>query len=147
VRPTQTKPAQTEQATVTRPESGSDWLSLLQQLNLSGQVRELARNVQLKSRSEDRWDFVIAPALRHLGSETCVSRLSRAISDHTGHSVSVRLLDEEGGDLMTAAAMEERHVRMTISEAEKAINDDPTVKALQERMGAKVVDDSIQPLQ
>ncbi|MGD8680425.1 MAG: DNA polymerase III subunit gamma/tau [Lysobacterales bacterium] len=147
VRSPQTKPTQAEPPAVTRPESGSDWLSLLQQLNLSGQVRELARNVQLKSRSEDRWDFVIAPALRHLGSETCVSRLSRAISDHTGHSVSVRILDEEGGNLMTAAAMEERHVRMTMSEAEKAINDDPTVKALQERMGAKVVDDSIQPLQ
>ena len=34
-----------------------------------------------------------------------------------------------------------------MTEAEKAINDDPTVQALKEQMGAKVVEDSIQPLQ
>ena len=32
-----------------------------------------------------------------------------------------------------------------MSEAEKAINDDPTVKALKEQMGAQMVEDSIQP--
>jgi hypothetical protein len=34
-----------------------------------------------------------------------------------------------------------------MSEAEKAINDDPTVKALKEKLGARIVEDSIQPLQ
>jgi hypothetical protein len=34
-----------------------------------------------------------------------------------------------------------------MSEAEKAINDDPTIKSLKEQMGAKLVEDSIQPLQ
>ena len=127
--------------------AGSDWVGLMNQLKLSGQVRELARNVQLKSRSDDRWDFIIAPSLRHLGSENCVDRLSRAISEQLGHTVNVRILDEEQSELQTAAAMEERKVRESMSEAEKAINDDPTVKALKEQMGARVVEDSIQPLQ
>ena len=52
-----------------------DWVSLQGNLDISGQVRELARNVQLQSRSEDRWDFIIAPSLRHLGSTTCVNRV------------------------------------------------------------------------
>jgi hypothetical protein len=34
-----------------------------------------------------------------------------------------------------------------MSEAEKSINDDPTVKALKEQLGARIVEDSIQPLQ
>jgi DNA polymerase-3 subunit gamma/tau len=122
-------------------------MSLLDQLELSGPVRELARNVQLKTRSDDRWDFVIAPALRHLGSAACVTRLSEAISDRMGHPVRVRLLDQEGGEPLTAAGIEQQQLSRTRSEAEKAIRDDPTVKALQEQMGAELVEDSIQPLQ
>jgi len=125
----------------------NDWVSLLEQLDLSGQVRELARNVQLKARSDDRWDFVIAPALRHLGSASCVDRLSQAISDRMGHPVSVRIVDQEGDDLLTAAALEQQQLHRNRSEAEKAIRDDPTVRALQEQMGAQLIEGSIQPLQ
>jgi DNA polymerase-3 subunit gamma/tau len=127
--------------------AGNDWVSLLERLDVSGAVRELARNVQLKARSEDRWDFVIAPALRHLGSASCVTRLSEAISDCMGHPVSVRLFDQEGGEPLTAAAIEQQQLHQTLNEAEKAIRDDPTVKALQEQMGAQLVEDSVQPLQ
>jgi DNA polymerase III subunit gamma/tau len=129
------------------PAAGSDWVSLLEQLELSGQARELARNVQLKTQSEDRWEFLIAPALRHLGSPGCVDRLRQAISARMGHPISVRLIDQEGGALETAAAVEQQRLSRTRSEAEKAIRDDPTVRALQERLGAQLVEDSIQPLQ
>ncbi len=128
-------------------ETPSDWVRLLNELSLSGQARELARNVQLKSRTDDHWDFAIAPALRHLGSESCVSRLKQAISERVGHPVNIRLVDEEREELRTAAAIEEQKVRDNMSEAEKAINDDPTIKSLKEQMGAKLVEDSIQPLQ
>jgi len=140
------EPAVAELA-VAEPPTGSDWVSLLKQLDLSGQARELARNVQLKFRSDDRWDFIIAPSLRYLGSDNCLNRLGQAISDRVGHAVNVRILDEEHTELETAAALEEQKVRQTMSEAEKAINDDPTVKSLKEQMGAQLVEDSIQPLQ
>jgi DNA polymerase-3 subunit gamma/tau len=133
-----------EQAT--KP-AGNDWVALLEQLDLSGQVRELARNVQLQRRSDDRWDFVIAPALRHLGSAACVSRLSEAISDRMGHPVSVRIIENKDSEPLTAAALEQQQLHRNRSEAEKAIRDDPTVRALEEQMGAQLVDDSIQPLQ
>jgi DNA polymerase-3 subunit gamma/tau len=130
------------------PEKGdSDWVALLNQLDISGQVRELARNVQLRARSDDRWDFVITPALRHLGSSHCVDRLGRAISERMGRTVKVRIVDETDSGVQTAAALEEAQARQRMTEAERAIADDPTVKALQERMGARLVEDSIQPLQ
>jgi DNA polymerase-3 subunit gamma/tau len=124
-----------------------DWVAMLEDLDLVGQARELARNVQLKSRSDDHWDFEIAPSLRYLGSETCVDRLSQAISSRLGHPVNVRIMDNESAPLQTAAAMEAQKVRNTMSEAERAIEDDPTVKELREQMGAKLVEDSIQPIQ
>lgn len=134
----------TVKASTTPP---SDWVKLLAELNLSGQARELARNVQLTSRTDDHWDFAIAPSLRYLGSESCMSRLKQAISDRVGHPVNVRLIDEKKSELRTAAALEDQKMRDHMSEAEKSINDDPTVKSLKEQLGAKVVEDSIQPLQ
>jgi len=139
------RPEPTKTATTTP--ASSDWVTLLNDLNLSGQAQELARNVQLKTRSDDRWDFVIAPSLRYLRSDSCVSSLSQAISDQLGHQVNVRIVDEESTEMRTAAAIEQQKVRESMSEAEKAINDDPTVKALKEQMGAQLVEDSIQPLQ
>jgi hypothetical protein len=85
--------------------------------------------------------------MRYLRSDSCVSSLSQAISDQLGHQVNVRIIDEESTEIRTAAAIEEQKVRESMSEAEKAINDDPTVKALKEQMGAQLVEDSIQPLQ
>lgn len=145
-KPVKTQAPEPPKPATTTP-AGSDWVTLLNQLKLSGQARELARNVQLKARSDDHWDFVIAPSLRYLRSDSCVSSLKQAISDQLGHPVNVRIVDEESTEMRTAATIEEQKVRESMSEAEKAINDDPTVKALKEQMGAQLVEDSIQPLQ
>jgi DNA polymerase-3 subunit gamma/tau len=124
-----------------------DWLSLAGSLKLSGPVRELARNVHLMSRSEDRWDFAIPASLKHLGSATCVERLGQAISEQLGHSVMVRLIDNESGDLHTQARLDEQQLNSRMTDAERAINEDPVVKSLKDRFGARVIEDSIQPLQ
>ncbi len=127
--------------------AGADWISLMEDLDLVGQARELARNVQLKSRSEDCWDFEITPSLMYLGSEVCINRLSQAISARVGHTVNIRILDSESTKLRTAAAIEEQKVQNSMNDAEIAINNDPTVRELKEKMGAQIIQDSIQPIQ
>lgn len=123
------------------------WISLLEKLSISGQVRELARNVHLRSTEGGNWSFVISPSLRHLGSKQCVDRLGRAISQQIGQAVQVSLSDCPDTELLTAAGISERGQRRKQSEAEKAIEDDPTVQALKERLGAAIVEESVQPLQ
>jgi hypothetical protein len=120
---------------------------MIERLDITGPVRELARNVQLKSRSDDSWTFVIAPPLRHLGSASSLERLGQAISAEVGHPVRVRLVDEEGHELQTAAGLEEQRLRQNMNDAERAIENDPTVRELRDQMGAEIVEDSIQPLQ
>ena len=136
-----------QQAAKTSSPADTDWMSLQGDLEISGQVRELARNVQLQSRSDDRWDFVITPSLRHLGSQNCINRLSQAISQKVGHTVAIKLIDSDSAELVTADALDKHKNLQDMSEAERAINDDPTVKALKEQLGARIVEDSIQPLQ
>ncbi|HMB61147.1 MAG TPA: DNA polymerase III subunit gamma/tau, partial [Xanthomonadales bacterium] len=127
--------------------SDSDWISLARNLNISGPVRELARNVHLHSRSDDQWEFVIAHSLKHLGSKSCVSRLSQALSDELGHPVMVRLIDSDDMDLPTQARKEEQQLKLKMTDAERAILDDPTVQSLKQEFGARLVEDSVQPLQ
>jgi len=140
-------PVDRPQATQPSSPADADWMSLQDDLEISGQVRELARNVHLQSRSEDRWDFIITTSLKHLGSPNCINRLGQAISQKVGHPVAIKLTDGDGEELITAAVLDEHKNLQNMSEAEKAINDDPTVKALKEQLGARIVEDSIQPLQ
>jgi len=140
-------PVDRPQAVSTSSPADADWMSMQGDLEISGQVRELARNVHLQSRSDDRWDFVITSSLKHLGSPNCINRLGQAISQKVGHTVAIKLVDSEGTELITAAALDQQKSLQNMSEAEKSINDDPTVKALKEQLGARIVEDSIQPLQ
>ena len=140
-------PVDRPQAARTSSPADTDWMRLQGDLEISGQVRELARNVQLQSRSDDRWDFVITPSLRHLGSQNCINRLGQAISQRVGHTVAIKLIDSDSTEPVTAAALAKHKNLQNMSEAERAINDDPTVKALKEKLGARIVEDSIQPLQ
>ena len=125
----------------------ADWISLASQLKLSGPAKELARNVHLQSRNDQNWDFIISPSLKHLGSPGCVDRLGKAISEHLGRPVRIRLVDSEDTLFPTAARLEEQESLKRTTDAERSISDDPVVKTLKERFGARIVEDSIQPLQ
>ncbi len=125
----------------------TDWITLARTLDLKGSARELARNVHLRSRSDEEWEFEIAHSLKHLGSESCVDRLRQALSEQLGHAVMVRLIDSEDVGLRTAAKLEEQQLHTKLSDAERAINEDPTVQSLKQEFGARIVEDSIQPLQ
>ena len=49
--------------------------------------------------------------------------------------------------LVTPAAVGEKATRQRMNEAERAIEQDQTVRELKERFGAEIVEDSVQPLQ
>ena len=124
-----------------------EWVSFIGNLPISGQVRELARNLQLRSKQDGNWSFVISPSLRHLGSKQCVDRLGQAISEQLGQPVHISLSNSAEGDLLTAAGISERSHRLKQTDAERAIENDPTIQALKDKFGATIVEDSIQPLQ
>ena len=137
-----------DDAPATLPTRGdNEWLALVDRLALTGQVRELARHVELQSREEGRWTFVISPALKHLGSRICISRLEQALCAELDRELRIRIVEDGQAPIRTMAAAEQRQQREAMSEAEKAIAEDPTVQTLKDKMGARVVDDSIRPVQ
>jgi len=127
-------------------EAGTDWASLQTSLKLSGAVRELARNLQFESANQDRWKFLVPYTLRHLGSKSVVQSLQTALSDRLGHAVMLDLHTASRPLKSVAATAEAAEVNRK-SEAERAISEDPTVKQIKEEFGAKIVPDSVQPIQ
>ena len=123
-----------------------DWHSLQTSLELSGAARELARNLQLESADEKLWKFLLPDTLQHLGSSSVVRNLQSALSARLGHTVLLDL-HTASEPLQSVAAEAERAETHRVSEAERAIGEDPTVQEMKKKFGAKVVPDSIQPLQ
>lgn len=128
------------------PASGADWHSLLARLDLTGPVRELARNIELESVSGHQWCFRIPSTVSHYGSTGLVRKLQAALTDQLGQEVKLSL-NAVSDELQTPAAASAEAERRAMNEAELAINEDPTVKDLRERMNAIVLEESVQPLQ
>ncbi len=123
------------------------WLEMAEALTIKGMVRELARNLQLKSAQNQQWQFVIDHSLRHLATADSIERLQTAISERLGSEIRMQLSDSVEGLLHTAAAVEQSRRRTQLTEAERSIGEDPTVSALKKNLGAQIIEDSIQPLQ
>jgi DNA polymerase-3 subunit gamma/tau len=138
-----------EPETIAEPgstETTQDWSSLQASLELSGAAREFARNLQLESADENRWRFLVPDTLQHLGSESVVQSLQSALSNRIGHTVILDLHTASEPVKSVAAAAERAEInRMT--EAERAIEEDSTVHDIKKKFGAKIIPDSIQPLQ
>jgi DNA polymerase-3 subunit gamma/tau len=133
------------------------WNQLIDSLELRGVNLELARNIQSLSRADGIWHFVIADDLEYIAGKQTTDALAAAISRLLGATISVKIKQQsEVGDnkqdreidgLQTPAEAIARQKTEKMSQAEKAISDDPTVLSLQEEMGASVIDGSIKPLQ
>jgi DNA polymerase-3 subunit gamma/tau len=122
------------------------WSSLQASLDLSGAVREFARNLQFESADEDRWRFLVPDTLQHLGSRSVVQSLQSALSSRLGHAVMLDLHTASEPVKSVAAATERAEINL-MSEAERAIDQDSTVQEIKEKFGAKIIPDSIQPIQ
>ena len=127
-------------------EAEPDWSSLQESLELSGAARELARNLQLESAGQVRWRFLVPDTLEHLGSESVVKSLQSALSERLGHAVMLDLHTASKPVESVASAVERTELKR-MTEAECAIDEDATIQEIKEKFGAKIVPDSIQPLQ
>ena len=133
------------------------WSELINLLELSGVNLEFARNIKNISRSDGPWSFIIADDLEYLGSPQTIKTLASAISGLLGEEITVRVKlqseldtgDENSSEieLQTPALDFARRETEKMSQAERAISDDPTVVSLQQEMGASVIEGSIKPIQ
>jgi len=133
--PRNSKPAQADEA----------WHRLVEQLSLQGMLRVLASNCALMSREGNTFHLALAPAHASLRNSKMEERLQEALSTYLGEKVKLSFTITQP-DAETPAAFQERISQDRMRSAEEAIVQDNHVKTLQEMFDARIVPDSIRPV-
>lgn len=122
------------------------WREMIEDMALSGLVKELAGHCALKSRTADRIELALAPAQENLFGKNQKAQLAEALKARFGKHLKVRIVAEAPAAETPAEAAaklaEERQ-----AEARQSVNSDPVVQTLLDTFDATLDQDSIRPEQ
>ena len=125
---------------------GIDWQDLIAQLKLGGMARMLAQHSELMTHDADRMELRVPEAHRHLLEKPYRDKLQSAVEEHFGRRVRLEFtLGEATGNTPAERADQERQARQR--GAIEAIDRDPFVRELVENFDARVIDESIRPVE
>ena len=147
VRPA-TPPAATA-APVARDANGlPHWESLIEQAALRGPFGLLAQNAVLRERDGQTLVLALQPAHMTLAVEPMVSQMEERIGQVLGERIRLRFVSssqEASAQTPAARAAQARDAAQVA--AEQAIEGDPLVQSLKREFGARVVPQSIKPVE
>ena len=123
--------------------AAKEWESMIQKMELSGRVRELASQCAFLGIADNRFRLALAPGHENLRSASAEARLEEAIRLGFGDKLTLSLTVGDLGEAVTPASERDRRAREEHQAAVKAIESDPNVQALRERFGATVDDVSL----
>lgn len=129
----------------TSPDDAADWSRLIDALSLHGIARELAANCSLKARDGDVFHLMVAPAHASLRNPRLEQRLQEALAAHLGTAVKL-VFTVAPTEAATPAVIKERASQDRLRAAQDAIAQDSNVKTLQDLFEARVVPESVQPV-
>lgn len=123
-----------------------DWLQRVAACELGGPARQLASHTAFVSHANDMLTLALDPGFEYLRSERSLAALSEALAAQLGGAPKIVVQDgAPAADTLHRRKDRERDSRQ--SAAEQAFLNDPTVRRLVEQHGARVVPDSIRPVE
>jgi DNA polymerase-3 subunit gamma/tau len=124
----------------------SDWRELVTRLKLGGMARMLAQHSEVAGMEGDRLELRVPEAHKHLLDKPYRDKLQAALEEHLGRRLKLDfVLGPAAG--MTPAEQDDRERQTRLQRAVQAIDGDPFVRDLVENFDARVVDESIRPLE
>jgi DNA polymerase-3 subunit gamma/tau len=127
----------------------ADWQTLVSKLDVSGLSRQLAANCAWLGRENDTVKLRLDPRSGALRTPNTEERLLQALQKQFGPQTRLVIESGEGAEAIavdTPARVEARAAEERLAAARGALEQDPTVRALQDRFGAAVQPDSVKPL-
>jgi DNA polymerase III subunit gamma/tau len=143
-------PASTENVAAHRvAEAGGlpDWEALIQRADLRGPLGQLAQNSALRGREGNTLVLALQPTHMHLAVEPMVSQIADRVSEVMGEPIRLRFIGDSQSAVHTPAARAASARSAAQSAAEASIEGDPLVQALKREFGARVVPNSIKPIE
>ena len=120
------------------------WPEMIEDMALSGLVKELAGHCALKSRTADRIELALAPAQENLFGKNQKAQLAEALKARFGAHLKVRIVAEApAAETPAEAAAKLAEARQ--AEARQSVNRDPVVQTLLDTFDATLDQDSIRP--
>ena len=131
------------------PQAGGlpDWEALIQRADLRGPLGQLAQNSALRGREGHTLVLALQPTHMHLAVEPIVSQIADRLSEALGEPIRLRFVEDSQGAAHTPAARAAEARSVAQSAAEASIEGDPLVQALKREFGARVVPQSIKPIE
>ncbi|MGY8814011.1 MAG: DNA polymerase III subunit gamma/tau [Gammaproteobacteria bacterium] len=123
---------------------GKDWKSLIDDMALTGLVKELAGNCILKEHNKDTIHLVLLPSQEHMLKTMQKERLQSAIAERFGKDVKLVISVEEP-DAETPKQQAARIEEEKKKNAVESFGEDPAVKEMIDTFGANVDKNTIQP--
>jgi DNA polymerase-3 subunit gamma/tau len=145
-RPAATVPAM---AAVAQDASGlPNWDALIERAGLRGPLGLLAQNAVLRERDGQTFVLALQGAHMHLAVEPMVSQMEERIGQALGERIRLRFVSNNPGVVAETPAARAAQARdVAQSAAEQAIEGDPLVQSLKREFGARVVPQSVKPLE
>jgi DNA polymerase-3 subunit gamma/tau len=140
-------PAVPVQQRVASPGGLPDWEALIQRADLRGPLGQLAQNSALRGREGQTLVLALQSTHMHLAVEPIVSQIAERLSEAMGESIRLRFIEDSQSAAHTPAARAAEARSAAQSAAEASIEGDPLVQALKREFGARVVPQSIKPIE
>ena len=124
------------------------WESLIERANLRGPFGLLAQNALLRQRDGNTLVLALQPAHMSLAVEPMVSQMEERIGQALGERIRLRFVGiAANATTETPAARAAQARDVAQSAAEESIEGDPLVQSLKREFGARVVPQSVKPLE
>ncbi|MCX7962092.1 MAG: DNA polymerase III subunit gamma/tau [Burkholderiales bacterium] len=121
-----------------------DWPALARALPVTGAVRQLALNAELRAWNGSAFELVVPRSLAHLAGAAYRDKLRTALEQHLGGRIDLRVsVGETRGT--SAAALEAGARAAQRTEALRAMENDSVVRELIETFDARLLEASVQP--
>ncbi|MET0048485.1 MAG: DNA polymerase III subunit gamma/tau [Sedimenticola sp.] len=150
--PAATSPARAEPAAVEPAQAAgtnvdlSDWINVVEAMSLGGVAKQLANNCSFDSWDGSNLKLNLDPTHQHLQVGTTEQRLIKALSEYLGTPVKLTI-EVSKPDSATPAQLQAKAKADRQREAEAAMAGDPLVQAMEEQLGAKLITESVRPVE
>ena len=118
------------------------WAAQLAQLELSGAARQLAAHCICVAEEAGLIRLALDPAQSLLRTPALIEKLGQALSVNLGREIRVEI-DLAVEEIETPARMEERAHAAALAATRRSLEEDPTVRAFKEKLGAQLKPDSV----
>ncbi|WP_421271108.1 DNA polymerase III subunit gamma/tau [Aeromonas taiwanensis] len=124
---------------------GDPWAELIARTGVGGRLRQLAINAVM-TREEDRVSLLLKPEQRHLVSDKARADLAEIIGPELGGAVHIEVTLGTDPERETPLEIEHRLYLGVREQVSRDLAADPNVQFLQQRFGAVLHPESIEPL-